>query len=340
MFSYYRAALKISLAAIFLVVLAGSIVRMTGSGMGCPDWPTCFGYLIPPTDISQVSFSADKTYKKGQMIVQNDSLWFAKEEFVSNTSFEKQHWQHYTKHDYAIFNPVHTWIEFINRLIGALSGVPILIVVLLSFQFIRKKPILTALSIFTLLLLGFVAWLGKLVVDGNLIPNSISIHMLGALLIVTALTAQIAISNKEVIISQNVLKKTWLFSVLLFLLLVQFILGTQVREEVDYLFKSAFLRDTIIENLSIKFLIHRSSSLLVLIISIYLFTINKSLFSSKLNAVYKSFFTFIGLIIASGIVFNYLGFPAFVQPLHLVLGFAVFSSFFWIWLNIFYPKKN
>ncbi len=94
-------------------------------------------------------------------------------------------WLEYTKHDYNEFSVMNTWFEFINRFIGAIAGLSTLIMFLFSFNFLKTKPGVTIMSFIVLLSMLFQAWLGKLVVDSNLSPYKITVHMLMAIVILS-----------------------------------------------------------------------------------------------------------------------------------------------------------
>ena len=185
MIKNFKTTIITSFILVLLVIFAGSMVRMTGSGMGCPDWPKCFGYLIPPTTEKDVFWKSNFNYKKGVMILRNEKFYSAKIDFLSSNEFILSNWLEYTKHDYNEFSVMNTWFEFVNRFIGAIAGLSTLIMFLFSFNFLKTKPGITIMSFIVVLSMLFQAWLGKLVVDSNLSPYKITVHMLMAIVILS-----------------------------------------------------------------------------------------------------------------------------------------------------------
>ena len=328
---------RLSLVLVYLVILAGATVRMTGSGMGCPDWPKCFGYYIPPIEQSQVLFQPNSKYKKGEMIIFNEEkLLVAKSNFNSSDLIDLKNWDTYEKHDYIIFNPVHTWIEYINRLIGAISGIPILLFTIISVVYFKKYKHLTFVSVLTVICMGFQAWLGKTVVDSNLAPFKITFHMLMALLII-ALLIYLVNSSSKYTIKKNKIFTNFLF-VAIILTLVQIVLGTQVRQFVDEQANVYYDKFEWFNEIPKVYEYHRTFSLVVIAVNFGLFYLNKKLNLGNNYISYVIVLLFIEAL--SGVVMFYFNFPFGSQTIHLFIASLIFGFQFLILLqNITFKNK-
>ena len=338
----YNFLLILSVILVYLVIAAGATVRMTGSGMGCPDWPKCFGYIVPPTDRSQLDWKKKHNYKKGQIIIVDESLYVAINDFTSTKIYNSQNWVAYTKHEYSIFNSTHTWVEFLNRLLGAVAGFVTLLLFITSIIRFKKDYFKTLFSFFVILGMGFQAWLGKLVVDSNLMSYKISTHMGMALIIILLLVFLLERENQSKIDFPK--KKSFKILILISLIMTVFQigLGVQVREFVDVQTDYWGLenKSNWLAKAPILFYIHRSFSLIVLAVNSSIGF--KLLKNGTIPFIFKCIILFIGLEILTGIMMYYFEFPFSTQPIHLLLASLLFGaqSFFMIRIFRRYDFQN
>lgn len=330
---YFPSVTKTALVLVYLVIIAGALVRMTGSGMGCPDWPKCFGYYIPPTDISELTWSPGREFEKGQVIIKGEKLLVAQDNFKSGSEFDESHWQAYTKHDYAVFNPTHTWVEYVNRLFGALAGLACFVMAVFSFSLWKQNKKITLLSWLVVFLMGFQAWLGATVVYSVLNPVKITIHMVMALFIVCLILYILNLAKPKVtsLKFDKVFDSVLIIS--LILTLTQVILGTQVRQFVDEQVKmyGYDAMHKVLENPIIGFYFHRTFSFVVLLINVILITRNNKLKLGfkKINWV----MWLLGIEILSGILMYWYDFPFGSQSVHLVIASLLFGTQFYLILE-------
>ncbi|WP_349432761.1 COX15/CtaA family protein [Methylomarinum sp. Ch1-1] len=306
----------LTIFAVYGVILMGGIVRASGAGMGCPDWPTCFGQWIPPTDESQLPPNYHEVYA---------------ERGYQNTDF----------------NPVKTWTEYVNRLVGVTIGILIFLTAWSSRIYLKGDKAIFYLALTAFFLVSFQGWLGSAVVASNLKPLMITLHMLLALFIVALLIYAIARSQKRFIAqidSQRISERfITVLKVAMAMTLIQVAMGTQVREAVDFIahehnyIDRQYWRDSF----PIIFYVHRSFSALILFTNLWLgWQIYRSV--AKDNLLLKLAYALTGLIvgaIVAGITLDRLGVPPIAQPIHLLLANLIFGMQFFLYICMRYSKQ-
>jgi heme a synthase len=300
---------QITLFFIFVVIIAGSVVRATGSGMGCPDWPKCFGKWIPPTDVSQLPANYKELYAGEHNAV-------------------------------AEFNALNTWTEYLNRLSGAILGVLIFIQLLLSIKIKKYDRRIFILSLLSFFLVGFQGWLGAKVVSSNLAPVKITIHMVMALVILSLGVAIIYRAKKLISGTAEtnihpVIKR--LSIIVLGCTIIQIMLGTQIREAVDILLKNfdeAF-RGDIVDHLGNVFKAHRSFSIVIMLLNFWMiYKIIKSDCAASLKTLGRYLGAILIVELAAGIILSRFALPAAMQPVHFLLACIVYAIQFLIILKV------
>ena len=194
---FFRSAL-ISTILSYLLIFVGGLVRVSGSGLGCPDWPKCFGRWIPPTSIEQIPAHIDP----------------------------------------AIFNIVLAWIEYGNRMLGVIVGISIVVMTIIAIIYFRKNSKILYSSILSLFLVGANGGLGAIVVSSLLNPFVVSLHMILALFLVSVLSYttiesyKLTNSNKftDIYLSRSV---SISLIILWVLIVVEILLGTGIRTNIE-----------------------------------------------------------------------------------------------------------
>lgn len=320
---------SITLGSVFLLILIGGIVRSTGAGMGCPDWPKCFGSYIPPTSLEQLPENYLEIFRS-QRFKKNDRLASTLSKLGYSDLGDR------ITSDPTIlleqeFNVNKAWIEYINRLVGVLIGFLVFLNMIFAFR-LKKGFALPFVGLLVFVLTGFQGWVGSLVVSTNLLHGFITFHMLLALLIV-ALLIFMSVKSKDMNkVSSN--KLFYLSLGLLILTIPQIILGTEVRGIVDTLIVSEPNRTYWFDQLTNIFLIHRSYSWLLLLVAFILFYFVKKEDHSNLMKPTKLIIALFLLTVVAGIGLTYFDFPFWLQPIHLLLGAGIFSLVFYLTLRL------
>jgi len=309
----------ISFLSVELLVFMGAIVRATGSGLGCPDWPFCYGRAVPPTQAEEIDFEhldLEKFRRKAAQYGRDPAT-------ITPESIR------------AEFNATHTWIEYINRLSATPVGLATLVFLVAAFLQRKRHPrvYLAAGISFALVLIN--AWLGAKVVLSGLKPGIITLHMALAILLLCVLVYAAWRAAPEPL---QLPVPAWLRTlawVLFVLVVIEGVLGSQVREMTDHLARThaGEPRSDWVDELehSWMYLVHRSGSWLILGLALWFGVAARRQLTGGLTWLEKGI---VGLVLSQmllGILLANVGILPTAQVLHIGLSSLLVSGLF-LWL--------
>lgn len=316
---------KLSVAAlvsVLFLMFVGAVVRVTGSGMGCPDWPTCWGCLIPPTSVEQVDFDKlpiERFQKKAGRMGRDPAT-------ITEESLRRE------------FNPRHVWTEFFNRLCSLPVGFFSLATFIAAFWQREKRPLVFWMAFGSLVVVLVNAWMGARVVYSGLKPGVLTTHLALAM----ALTGMLVYcawrgTEKPWRIRMDVLQLTklrWLVVMLLAAVIGEGVLGAQVREMTDELAKLHLNTPRSSWNAELegswKYLFHRSFSWVILGATVWAWMLSVKHREGGTGWVERTVFGIVLLQMVLGLVMAQVHIYSWVQVLHVGLA-AVLLTFLWLW---------
>jgi cytochrome c oxidase assembly protein subunit 15 len=315
---FQKTALAALLATVFLIFV-GAVVRVSGAGLGCPDWPKCWGKMWPPSSIEEVDFDQIdmSKFQRRDPDITRDKLA-------------------------AEFNPTHVWIEYLNRLTSLPVGLFTLATFGFSFCFVRRRPSLVLGATLAVVLVGANAWLGMKVVQSGLKPGIITVHMAMA---VALLCVQVFIVHRGALDERIRYRLpggryvAWLLLVLFLLVVCEGVMGSQIREMTDRLALEhrQMPRADWIDELeqSAVYLVHRSFSWLVLAAALLFYFRSRG--TSGAGAA-RCRQLIAGIVIAQmvlGVSMSQLSVSPVVQVLHVGLSSILVCALCWFSLCVF-----
>jgi len=327
----YKTFAGLSVIGVFGLFVLGGLVRSTGSGMGCPDWPLCYGKYAPPLSEGELPENYQEVFNQ-QRLVKVDNLV----QLLNTLGMERQAElilaSPYLRNGHK-FSVVKAYIEYINRLWGVLVGIFVLI--MLFFALIKRKELGVKLfwPIFGFLMVLINGWIGSKVVDSNLLGGLVTFHFFFAMV---ALLALIWSHPYRITFEDAQKPKIWLSLGLSISLFIQMLVGTWVRELVDFQHANGFVFDLhAYKILGHSFSFHRLG---------FLVSLSLSFLQYRAMGYSRSISFYIMVLIVfqavNGSLNLFFDFPGFWQASHIFFAALVLSLQLYFFKSTLFLKKH